>query len=155
VAPGSGHGLPDLYGHMRTSTADRERAIDVLKTAFTEGRLTIQECEQRVGQALNSRTYAELAALTADLPAGQSASLIPHPVAYLPAPASRPPVNGLAVASIFFAVLPGLPLLAVFAGLIAHGQIQERGERGAGLATAGMILGGFFSMLFVLLVLRP
>jgi hypothetical protein len=154
VALGSGHGLPDLYGQMRASTADRELAIDVLKTAFTEGRLTKDECEERVGQALSSRTYAELAVLTADLPVGAAGALIPRPLGYLPEPASRP-VNRMAVASLFCAVLPGLPLLAVFTGLIAHGQIQERGERGAGLATAGMILGAVFSMLFMIIVLRP
>ena len=62
--------FPAGYGHMRASTAERERVIDVLKAAFAEGRLTQDECEQRVGQALSARTYAELAPITADLPAG-------------------------------------------------------------------------------------
>ena len=132
--------------------------------------LTKEECEQRVGLALGPLTYADLAALTADLPAGQPASLfshppglliqpppgrlIPPPPGYLPMPASRP-LNRLAVASLVCSVLPGLPLLAVFMGLIAHGQIQERGERGAGLATAAIMIGGVFSLLFIVLVLRP
>ena len=51
-------------------------------------------------------------------------------------------------------VLPGLPLLPVLLGLIAHGQIQERGERGAGLATAAIIIGAFFGLMFMLLVLH-
>ena len=34
-----GAGLPGGHGSMRSSTADRERAIDVLKAAFAEGRL--------------------------------------------------------------------------------------------------------------------
>lgn len=153
MEPGSGHGLPDLYGHIRSSAADREHAIDILKTAFADGRLTKEECEQRIGLALGPLTYAELDALTADLPAGLPGSLTQPPPGYLPAPASRP-LNRMAVASLICAVFPGLPLVAIFLGLIAHGQIQERGERGAGLATAGMMIGGLFSLLFVVLVLR-
>ena len=55
-------------GHMRASHADRERVIDTLKAAFVQGRLTKDELDQRVGQAFASKTYAELAALGADLP---------------------------------------------------------------------------------------
>src|SRR6516165_8806090 len=57
-------------GHFRASHADRERVIAVLKVAFIQGRLTKDEFDSRVGRALGSRTYAELAALTADIPAG-------------------------------------------------------------------------------------
>ena len=61
---------PDGYGHMRASLADREQAIDTLKAAFVQGRLTKDELDERVGRALVPLTYAELAALTDDLPAG-------------------------------------------------------------------------------------
>jgi Domain of unknown function (DUF1707) len=57
-------------GHMRASHADREHVIDTLKIAFVQGRLTKDELDQRVGQAFASKTYAELTALSADLPAG-------------------------------------------------------------------------------------
>src|SRR5260370_3503254 len=57
-------------GHFRALHADRERGIAALKAAFIQGRLTKDEFDSRVGRALGSRTYAELAALTADLPAG-------------------------------------------------------------------------------------
>lgn len=53
---------------MRSSRADRERTVDLLKAAFEEGRLDQDELAERAGQAYSSRTYAELAALTADLP---------------------------------------------------------------------------------------
>ncbi len=152
MEPGSGYGLPDRYGRMRSSAAEREHTIDVLKTAFADGRLTKQEYEDRIGLALRPLTYADLAALTSDLPAGLPGSP-PPPPGYLPPPASRP-LNRMAVASLACAVLPGVPLLAIFLGLIAHGQIQERGERGAGLATAGIMLGGLFGLLFIVLVLR-
>lgn len=56
-------------GRLRASRADREQVIDTLKAAFVEDRLTKDEFDARVGYALASRTYADLAALTADLPA--------------------------------------------------------------------------------------
>ena len=46
------------HGHLRASHADRERAIDVLKAAFAEGRLDTGEFTDRVGQVQVSRTYA-------------------------------------------------------------------------------------------------
>jgi putative transcriptional regulator len=68
-------------GGLRASDADREQAIDVLKAAFVQDRLARAEFEARVGQALASRTYGELAAatdgipgtLTADTPPGMPA----------------------------------------------------------------------------------
>jgi hypothetical protein len=56
------------------ATADRERAVGVLRAGFAEGRLTQDELGERVALAYASRTYGELWALTADLPAG------PYPV---------------------------------------------------------------------------
>lgn len=44
-----------------------ELVIDVLKAAFVQGRLTRDELDARVGRAFTSRTYADLAALTADV----------------------------------------------------------------------------------------
>jgi hypothetical protein len=61
------------YGRLLASHADRERVIDVLKAAFVQGRLTKDEFESGVGRALGSRTYAELAAITAGIPAGPTA----------------------------------------------------------------------------------
>jgi hypothetical protein len=56
-------------GHLRASRTDRERVIELLKAAFVEERLDKDEFDARVVQALASRTYAELAAVTADIPA--------------------------------------------------------------------------------------
>ena len=64
-------------GHLRAAQADREQAITVLKAAYAQGRLTKDELEARAGQAFASRTYAELAALTADLPAASPAAASP------------------------------------------------------------------------------
>jgi Flp pilus assembly protein TadB len=55
---------------MRTSRADREQAIDTLKAAYVQGRLTKDELDERLGRALTPLTHAELAALTEDLPDG-------------------------------------------------------------------------------------
>ena len=69
-------------GHLRVSHADREQVIGTLKAAFVQGRLVKDEFDLRVGQALAPRTYAELAALTADLPTGLhfGMSRAPRPV---------------------------------------------------------------------------
>jgi len=56
-------------GRMRASNAEREQVIDTLKAAFVDGRLTKDELDTRVGQTIAARTYAELAAVTADIPA--------------------------------------------------------------------------------------
>ena len=56
-------------GRLRASDADREQAIDTLKTAFVQGWLTRDQLGARAGQALVSRTYADLAAVTDGIPA--------------------------------------------------------------------------------------
>lgn len=73
-------------GHLRACHADRERVTGTLKAAFVQGRLGKDELITRVGQALTARTYADLAALTADLPAGLVAAELPHQPARARAP---------------------------------------------------------------------
>jgi hypothetical protein len=68
----------------RASHADRDQVADILKAAFVEGRLTQDELEARVGQALLARTHAELATLTADLPARALPAPAPKPLARRP-----------------------------------------------------------------------
>ena len=82
-------------GHLRASDADREQVIDTLKDAFVQGRLTMDELGMRTGQALVSRTYAELTAITADIP-GRPIE-VPPPMPARPA-AARRPINKKAVA---------------------------------------------------------
>jgi hypothetical protein len=74
-------GAPAASASLRASRADRERVIDLLKTAFVQGRLARDEFDARIGQVLASRTYAELAAATADIPA----ALLEAPPPGLPA----------------------------------------------------------------------
>ena len=82
-------------GALRASDADREQVVDTLKTAFVQGRLTRDELILRTGRALESRTYAELAAAIAGMPAGR-AEARPRPK-HAPAP-TRKPVNKKVVA---------------------------------------------------------
>ena len=62
----------DTSGGYRlpVSSIDREQVIRTLRVALAQGRLTEDEHDARAAQASASRSRAELAALTADLPAG-------------------------------------------------------------------------------------
>ena len=62
---------------LLASDADREQVIDALKAAFVQGLLTKDEFDLRVGQTLGSRIYAELAAVTADIPRGLIGAQLP------------------------------------------------------------------------------
>jgi Domain of unknown function (DUF1707) len=55
-------------GRLRAGHSDRNRVMEQLKTAFTQGRLTGEEFDERTDQALAARTYAELNTLTEDIP---------------------------------------------------------------------------------------
>jgi hypothetical protein len=74
ASDGRAAGGAHFLGHFRASDADREHVVDTLKAAFVQGRLTKDELEARVGQTFASQTYAQLAKVTADIPAGQAAA---------------------------------------------------------------------------------
>jgi hypothetical protein len=100
VATGSQDPAGAGRDRFRAGHADRERAIEALKTAFVDGRLTKDELAARTGRALAARTYADLAALTADLPAEPAAAeLAPAVPMGPPAPAIRRPMARAAVIS--------------------------------------------------------
>lgn len=129
---------------MRASSADRERTIDVLKASYGEGRLTKDEFDVRCTRVMAARTYAELASVVADLPAGPLGAMLPYQAGYFPV--VQTPASGLAVASLvcgiaeFFTMgLAGLP--AVILGHTARAHIKRTGERGDGMAIAGLVLG--------------
>jgi len=83
---------------MRASITDRDRVIEVVKESFAEGRLTKEELDQRVGQALVSRYFLELMALIADLPVGPFGRLPWHPATPAPQRLSRLATIALACA---------------------------------------------------------
>jgi hypothetical protein len=70
-----GSGFTGVSPAWLAGSADRERTVGVLRAAFTEGRLTQDELDDRVARAYTARTYSDLWALIADLPAGP----LPYP----------------------------------------------------------------------------
>ncbi|GHF03373.1 hypothetical protein GCM10014715_69620 [Streptomyces spiralis] len=66
--------MTDDAPELRASDADRERVAEVLRDALAEGRLDMAEFEERLDAAYKARTYGELAPLTRDLPAAQTAA---------------------------------------------------------------------------------
>jgi hypothetical protein len=150
------HGYPQPG--MRAAAADRDRTMDILKAAFTEGRLSKDEFDARSARVLSAKTYGELHMLVADLPTGPTGVAPYHP-GYYPVPAV-PPTNGLAVgalvcgiAEIFTLGLAAIP--AVILGHVARSQISRTGERGDGMAIAGLVLGylaiGGWALIIILL----
>lgn len=131
--------------------ADRERAVDVLRAGFSEGRLQQDEYEKRVERAYTARTVGELALLVADLPQGpagmQPSAMGPMvPRTFMPAPVPPPATNGKAVGAMVCGVLTtmtmgltGIP--AVILGHTARAEMKRTGEGGEGFALAGLILG--------------
>lgn len=139
---------------MRAAAADRERTMDVLKAAFTEGRLSKSEFDERSARVFASRTYADLNALVADLPVGAGGPALPlvYPAGYYPPVPAK--TNGFAVGALICGMIPffgGIP--AVILGHVARGQIRQTGERGDGLAVAGLILGYLWVSLWMLIIL--
>jgi DUF1707 SHOCT-like domain len=65
-------------GDLRASHADRERVIGTVKVAFVQGRLTKDEFDARVGQVYTSRTYAEPAEVTVDIPVERTGARPPR-----------------------------------------------------------------------------
>jgi hypothetical protein len=53
---------------IRASDKERESVVDVLRDAYTDGRLTLEEFEERTSAAYASKTWVDLRELTADLP---------------------------------------------------------------------------------------
>jgi hypothetical protein len=60
---------------LRAGDADRKKVADRLKVAVDEGRLDLDEYDERLTAAYAAKTYGELALLTADLPPPKSAEL--------------------------------------------------------------------------------
>ncbi len=53
---------------VRASDADRQDTIRQLERGFSQGRLTVDEFEERLRDAYAARTLGELADLVTDLP---------------------------------------------------------------------------------------
>ncbi len=149
----AGYGYPAAggdRGKMRAGDADRDRVVELLKVAYSEGRLSKDEYDGRLGDAMSARTFADLDQVVTDLPA------IRAPIVTPVTPVAK--INGFAIASLacglaqfVFGPLPTIP--AIVFGHMARGQIRRTGEQGAGLALAGLVLGWATVILAIAIVI--
>ncbi|MGP4110182.1 DUF1707 and DUF4190 domain-containing protein [Streptomyces sp. 4N509B] len=161
---------------MRASDADRERASDVLKAGFAEGRLSQDELDARLTRVQEAVTYGELQAVVADLPQGPVPQPQPQPSTqlqpYVPPPPPMayqrpykpyplvvpPPTNGNATASLICGLLTpvtwGLTAIpAIVLGHKARTEIRQRHEQGDGQALTGLIFGYLGIVGWIVLIL--
>ena len=79
---------------LRISDADRHKVAEVLREAAGEGRIDLDELDERLEAAYAAKTYADLVPLTIDLPAvrpaGSPATPVPRPAASVPVPTTTP-----------------------------------------------------------------
>ncbi|HEX5291193.1 MAG TPA: DUF1707 domain-containing protein [Streptosporangiaceae bacterium] len=114
---------------MRAGDADREQLVDVLKAAFAQGRLPKDEFDTRVGRAFAARTYADITAVLAGIPAAPAR--VPAPPRPARPRARRSPkkvallcAGGVLIAELFlFLLIITIPVfllvdLAVLANLV-------------------------------------
>jgi hypothetical protein len=102
----------ETHSAIRASDADRENVVAILRDAYTAGRLTLEEFDERTTAALSGRTWGALTELTKDLPqdARLGADL---------RPARAPAADGSAVRALdpgvrMWRILPLLPIAAVW-----------------------------------------
>ncbi|MEU6136961.1 DUF1707 domain-containing protein [Nocardioides sp. NPDC047086] len=92
-------GLPEPHpgqprrADLRVSDADRHAVADILREAAGEGRLEIDELEERLEETYKAKTYADLEPITQDLPVAGQAPVMPPPAA-APATGAVPVVYG-------------------------------------------------------------
>jgi len=91
---------PADHSLMRVSDSDREQAANVLREAAGHGRITMIELDERLELAYAAKTYADLAAVTRDLPGPAQA-----PGAVQPAMAGR--IGGTPRSTFSVAILSG------------------------------------------------
>lgn len=101
-------------GGIRASDADREHVVEILREAYSAGRLTLEEFDDRTTSAFAAKTWGGLRTLTSDLP--QQAKLaIPRPAPEVkPAPDKPLPV---AAGPQRRRLSPMLPILVIWLGI--------------------------------------
>jgi hypothetical protein len=137
---------------IRASDADRDGVVTILRDAYAEGRLTLDEFDERTTATYAARTWGELQDLTVDLPiqpvlrAGELSADIPVQLPRLPPirPEATPPAltrqhrgpdGRILPALIIWAVIAaaaGSPVIAgalvlLFVGLLAS-RLSARGR---------------------------
>jgi hypothetical protein len=118
---------------LRTSDIEREQVAEILRAAMTEGRLTLQEGEERLGAVYASRFRDELTPLTADLPDGGRRALAETPQARAATRQGlrRHGAGVLMIAAVLTGIWalsgahffwPAIPLAFLVVGLIRHAR---------------------------------
>ena len=97
--------VPGDPSRMRISDADRHRVAEVLREAAGEGRLELDELDERLELTFSAKTYADLVPITADL----------HAVSPAPATASPVPLVG------------GVPAVGHASSIAILGDCKRRG----------------------------
>jgi hypothetical protein len=100
--------MGELQPRMRAGDKDRQRTVEQLGKHFGEGRLTVEEFDERVVRAHSSVYLDELPALTADLPGDPE----PH------RRGTRPPMR---VPFAVFVLLAAILLTVSMVGAVVHG----------------------------------
>jgi len=111
---------------MRAADADRDRAVGLLNTAYTEGRLSKDEYDTRLESALSARTYADLDQVVTDWPAIVVGHIARSQINHTGEQGAGLALAGLILgwAAVILAVVIIVIGLAVFAG--THGTMHMR-----------------------------
>jgi len=82
----------DPHNTMRASDADRDRVADALREAYAEGRLDVEEHNERIDRAYQAKTLGDLTPLLSDLPQRHThTATVAHPTATPAMPADYAP----------------------------------------------------------------
>jgi hypothetical protein len=106
---------PIASGNLRASDADRDQVANLLSTAYAEGRLTMEEHEERVGQLMAAKTFDDLIPITRDLVVVRT----PSPPA-TPQPTSRFTIDTTGQSS------EADKMIAIFGGVTRSGRWRVR-----------------------------
>jgi hypothetical protein len=90
-AEGGGEGVPARRpepSQLRISDEDRHKVAEVLRLAAGEGRIDLEELDQRLDATYRAKTYGDLVPITADLPV--AGDVHPRPVPRPPIPTAAP-----------------------------------------------------------------
>lgn len=101
-------------GDLRVSDADRDRALAALSGHYQDGRLTLEEFEERSGQALKSRTASELTGLFTDLPTAPAVTMPTGQEVAVPEAGPHRPVARI------IATAAGIAALAIVVSVLAR-----------------------------------
>lgn len=102
---------------LRISDADRHRVAEILREAAGEGRLELDELDERLEATYAARTYADLVPLTVDLPVARPAQ----------APVPRPGATAATRYDSSFAVMTGVDRKGVWEVGSTHTALSVMG----------------------------